>query len=126
MEELIQYYYYELKDVLTRLGYDMKKVPTLHAFQMQVFKKYIYGKMQEDHHIKASCFKPILSTVFTSCILIFPVMVSKDKDADFESLQLRDERAMGFKRRVYQNPRCQNMAKKILPMLDRRGVLDDM
>lgn len=64
--------------------------------------------------------------VFTSCLLIFPVMVSTDKDADFESLQNRDERALGFKRRIYQNPKCQAVAKKILPMLDRKGILDDM
>jgi Ecdysteroid kinase-like family len=46
MEEMIQFYYYELRDVLKRLGYDMEKLPTLHAFQIQVYRKYIYGKKQ--------------------------------------------------------------------------------
>jgi Ecdysteroid kinase-like family len=44
IEELIQYYYYELRDLLSRLNYDMRKFPTLHGFQMQVFKKYFYGE----------------------------------------------------------------------------------
>jgi hypothetical protein len=64
--------------------------------------------------------------VFTSCILIFPVMIAVDKDADFESLQGRDERAMNFKRRVFRNPKYQAIAKQTLLMLDRKGFLDEM
>ena len=44
MEELQQYYYYELKNLLCQLGYDMKKFPTLHEFHRQILKKYFYGK----------------------------------------------------------------------------------
>lgn len=41
--ELTQFYYYELKRVLAGLNYDLKKLPTLHEFQLQVLKKYFYG-----------------------------------------------------------------------------------
>jgi hypothetical protein len=53
-------------------------------------------------------------------------MINQDKDADFESLMSRDDRALGFKRRLYQNPKYQAVAKEILPMLDRKGILDEM
>lgn len=43
-EELVHFYYYELNDLLTRFGYDMKKLPTLHAFQLQVQRKFFWGK----------------------------------------------------------------------------------
>lgn len=43
MEELIQFYYYELKDLLQRLGYDMAKLKSLHSFQNEVLQKYFYG-----------------------------------------------------------------------------------
>lgn len=53
-------------------------------------------------------------------------MITKDKEADFESLMSRDDRALGFKKRVFQNQRYQAMAKIIFPMLDKKGILDDM
>ena len=45
VEELIQYYYYHLMDILGRLSFDCEKLPSLHQFQQQVLKKYFYGKM---------------------------------------------------------------------------------
>ena len=45
MEELIQFYYYELSDLLKRLDYDRAKIPSLHNFQLQVLKKYFYGEL---------------------------------------------------------------------------------
>lgn len=53
-------------------------------------------------------------------------MIAQEKDADFESLMKDDARAMGFKKRVFRNQRFQAVAKKILPMLDRRGILDEL
>lgn len=44
MEELIQFYYYELSDLLERLDYDKAKIPSLQKFQLQVLKKYFYGE----------------------------------------------------------------------------------
>ena len=43
MDEMVQFYYYEVKELLGRLKYDMKKFPTLQNFQVQVLKKYFYG-----------------------------------------------------------------------------------
>ena len=43
VDELTQYYYYQLKDILNRLNHKIGKIPTLHEFQQQVLKKYFYG-----------------------------------------------------------------------------------
>lgn len=53
-------------------------------------------------------------------------MISQDKDADFETLMGRDERALGFKKRILKNPRYQAVAKMLLPILDKKGILDEM
>ena len=53
MEEMQQYYYYELENMLKKLGYDMKKFPTLHQFHLQILKKYFYGK--EASQVNSSC-----------------------------------------------------------------------
>lgn len=42
--QLTQYYYYELKNILLRLNYNLAKFPTLHEFQIQCMKKYFYGE----------------------------------------------------------------------------------
>lgn len=126
MEELQQHYYYELKSLLTNLGYDMKKFPSLHEFHAQILKKYFYGEKIFYFLIKCSLNLKKYLPAFTSCLLIFPVMISKDKDADFESLMSRDSRALGFKRRIFKNPRYQTVAKKTLPLLDVKGILDEM
>lgn len=65
-------------------------------------------------------------SAFTSSLLIFAVMIAQDKDADFESLMSRDDRALGFKKRVFKNPRYQSMARRLLPLLDKKGILDEM
>lgn len=74
----MQYYYYELKDLLERMGYEGTKIPTLQSFQIQVLKKYFYGNF----HGSQRTFKQLLILpVFTSGLLIFGVMISKDSDA---------------------------------------------
>lgn len=45
MEEMLQYYYYNLKDLLERLNYDISKIPTLHGFQLEFLKKLFYGEI---------------------------------------------------------------------------------
>lgn len=44
MDELVQFYYYELKNFLEKLNYDMKKFPSLQNFQIEYLRKYFYGK----------------------------------------------------------------------------------
>ena len=58
--------------------------------------------------------------------LVFPVMISKDKDADFEALMSQNDRATQFKKRLVQNPYYQEVIKRALPLLDRKGILDEM
>lgn len=57
---------------------------------------------------------------------MFPAMISEDKDSNFEILMSCDDDAMRFKRRFYKNPRFQAVAKLTLPILDRKGLLDDI
>ncbi|KAG5672061.1 hypothetical protein PVAND_002220 [Polypedilum vanderplanki] len=105
LEELIQFYYYEIKSFLERLDYDMTKFLSLHSFQIQVQKRSFYA--------------------FSACMLSFPVHTTeKDEDANFESLMGRDNRSMAFKRRIYQNSRFKQIAMDFLPIFDRRGILD--
>lgn len=53
-------------------------------------------------------------------------MITQDKDADFEALMLQDDRATQFKKRLVQNSYYQEVIKKALPLLDRKGILDEM
>jgi hypothetical protein len=43
MDEMIQFYYYEVASFLERLDYDMSKFPSLHSFQIQALKRSFYG-----------------------------------------------------------------------------------
>jgi thiamine kinase-like enzyme len=44
MDELIQFYYYELKSFLQKLNYDMSNFPTLHGLQIEFLRKMFYGE----------------------------------------------------------------------------------
>lgn len=58
-------------------------------------------------------------------MLVLPVMINEDtQDADFESLCGDDERSRKFKKRMYQNVKFHAIAKQMLPVLDRKGLLD--
>jgi hypothetical protein len=52
-------------------------------------------------------------------------MISQDADSDFEALMSIDERAMGFKCRIYKNPRFKQIAMDMLPVFDKKGILDE-
>ncbi|XP_070507690.1 uncharacterized protein [Chironomus tepperi] len=106
MDEMVRFYYNEVKQLLTRLNYDMKKFPSLHNFQVQVLKKLFYA--------------------FSSCMITFPIHICEDEEADFEALMCTDARAIGFKSRIYANPRFKQIAMKMLPMFDGKGVLDEL
>jgi len=104
-EELVQYYYYQLHELLVKLKYNMAKFPSLHKFQMQMHGKCFFA--------------------FASAFLMFPILTATETDGDFESLMGCNDKALAFKRRLYKNPRFQEVAKKVLPFLDRKGLLDD-
>lgn len=63
---------------------------------------------------------------FTTGILVLPIMMSEDKGGDFETLMSRGKDAMDFKRKLFRNPKFVAIAKKLLPKLDTKGILDDM
>lgn len=46
IETFVQVFYYELKEMLIKLDYDLKNFPTLHQFQLQFFGKLFYGENQ--------------------------------------------------------------------------------
>ena len=65
-------------------------------------------------------------TAFSSCMITFPVHICEDDDADFEALMSTDARSIGFKSRIFANPRFKQVAIKMLPIFDRKGVLDEL
>ena len=65
-------------------------------------------------------------SAFTSSLVVLPLMISKDSDADFEALMSNDLRARNFKKRIYKNPVFQKIVKQMLSTLDRKGLLDEM
>lgn len=67
-----------------------------------------------------------LFTAFSSCLITFPIHICEDEEADFEALMSTDARSIGFKSRVYANPRFKQVAMKMLPIFDRKGVLDEI
>lgn len=44
IEAFAQFYYYELKDVLQKLNFDLQSFPTLHEFQLDFVNKMFYGE----------------------------------------------------------------------------------
>lgn len=63
---------------------------------------------------------------FSSCLITFPIHICEDEEADFEALMSTDARSIGFKSRVYANPRFKQVAMKMLPIFDSKGVLDEL
>jgi hypothetical protein len=55
-------------------------------------------------------------------------MINEDPNgADFETILMMDpEKGRDFKRRVYQNKKYHEILKQILPVLDQKGLLDEM
>ncbi|CAO1341354.1 unnamed protein product [Diamesa hyperborea] len=104
IDELIQYYYHQLRDILIKLNYDMNKFPSLIEFERQISNKYFYA--------------------FPSTLLILPVMMSEDFDSCFENIHQVNERALAFKRRIYKNTNLQSIIKNILPKFDVKGLLE--
>lgn len=56
--------------------------------------------------------------------MVFPIMMSDDADNDFIAHHSRDERAINFKRRMLKTPRVQETARRMLPIYDKKGLLD--
>jgi hypothetical protein len=57
-------------------------------------------------------------------MLVLPMMISNDPDNDFLAHNSIDERGMNFKRRMLKNQTYQTIAKRMLPVFDRKGLMD--
>ncbi|KAM7360746.1 uncharacterized protein ACRADG_007444 [Cochliomyia hominivorax] len=103
-DELIQFYYEHLSDALIKLKY-RGDIPSLHKFHMQLEEKSFYA--------------------FHSTCIIQPIQRNVvNDDADFNALMQSDERATRFKNTCYTNPYIQNLVRRLLPVYERRGLLD--
>ncbi|XP_037817351.1 uncharacterized protein LOC119607481 [Lucilia sericata] len=103
-DELIQFYYHHLYDTLIKLKYH-GDIPSLHKFHLQLEEKSFYA--------------------FHSTCVVQPIQRNVvNDDADFNALMQSDERAIRFKNTCYTNPYIQNIIKKLLPVYERRGLLD--
>lgn len=125
LEEVAQYYYYELRGLLLKLNANMETFPTLHAFQGLIMKKYFFGNLltkiiyQKNSHA-------LSLPAFISSFITFPIVITEDADTNFPNFMSTEDRAMQFKRRLFQNPRFKSIAKSVLALLDRKGLLDDL
>ncbi|XP_037817356.1 uncharacterized protein LOC119607487 [Lucilia sericata] len=104
-DELFHIYYQDFVDTLKKLNYITYPIPSLEQFRLQAEQKRFYA--------------------FHSSIVVQPVMLNQDPtDADYNALMGEDDRAMRFKSRVYKNPVVQENLQNLLPIFDRRGLLE--
>ncbi|XP_055382806.1 uncharacterized protein LOC129612968 [Condylostylus longicornis] len=103
-DELFQYYHKILVNTLKQLNYD-GKIADLYQFRLQVAEKE---------------FLAFAITATSQVILIN----DKTDDAEFDVLMRTDERSMNFRKVAYSNPRVLEGVKNMLPIYDRRGLLD--
>ncbi|XP_073819368.1 uncharacterized protein [Musca autumnalis] len=103
-EKLLQYYHSVLCEMLKKLNYK-GHVPTLHELTVQF----------EESRILA------VVGIFASRALM---TTDQTEDADIHSLMDDNERAWRFRRNCFKNKNLQEIIRKWLPRLDRRGLLD--
>lgn len=62
---------------------------------------------------------------FISSCLVQPIMLNEEtEDADIAALHGSDARALRFKQTLYASGKVQRIVRKLLPIFDRRGLLD--
>ncbi|XP_061393298.1 uncharacterized protein LOC133328769 [Musca vetustissima] len=104
-EKLIQYYHSVLSDTLNKLNYQ-GHIPSLHEISVQLEESRILALIGILAH------RSIMTT-------------SNSEDADIHSLLDDNERARKFRRTCFTaNKEFQSVLKKMLPIFDRRGLLD--
>ncbi|KAM7361448.1 uncharacterized protein ACRADG_012008 [Cochliomyia hominivorax] len=104
-DELFQIYHQQFTETLRKLNYKSNPIPSLKKFRLHAEQKKFFA--------------------VHSSVVIQPVMLNQDPtDADYNSLMGEDERAMKFKRRLYTNSVIQDNLKHLLPIFDKRGLLE--
>ncbi|XP_062565776.1 uncharacterized protein LOC134228028 [Armigeres subalbatus] len=102
-DEYMHYYYCHLTKYSKRLNCT-KRFPTLHQFQQQLLKKMFYA-------------------IYSTAVAL-PVHLNNEQDADFDALMAGDERSRRFKKAIMTNKKYHKIIKGLLPMFDRKGLLD--
>ena len=127
MERYIKYYHTNLVDFLTRFGYNVNKIPTLHQLQVQVFKKMFYCKFNNLNQIIKASIKLIISIILdvATGFVVLPLILSDDPGASFENLHCDSEKAKQYKKRVYANPQLHGFIKSLLAKFDLKGLLNN-
>uniref|UniRef100_A0A1L8DZE0 Putative ecdysteroid kinase n=1 Tax=Nyssomyia neivai TaxID=330878 RepID=A0A1L8DZE0_9DIPT len=103
--ELVQLYYYSLKDTLID-GYKYTGYfPTLHEFQIIILKSSLH--------------------VLISALLVQPLIILDEKiESDFFLLMSKDEAGLKFIHDMYHRPNTREVVKNVLPVFDALGILD--
>ncbi|XP_017052340.1 uncharacterized protein LOC108095682 [Drosophila ficusphila] len=104
--ELVQFYYYKLRDALKRVKYS-GHVPSLFAFHQQFRSRAFYAAFA------SLCFEP--SQAYNG-----------KEEASMEQIISSSESAMRFKNDLYQNAETRRKMRLTLPFLDELGLLDIM
>ncbi|CAD7093801.1 unnamed protein product [Hermetia illucens] len=103
-EELVHYYYQNLRDTLQDLKFT-GKIPTLQEFWVEYIETAFYA---------------VYSTVSAQ-----PTMINEDtEDASLNCLLKDDERSKRLRNAMVNNVRIRKNLKHFLPVFDRRGLLD--
>ncbi|XP_065354501.1 uncharacterized protein LOC135948974 [Calliphora vicina] len=104
-DELFQLYHQLFTETLRKLNYKSHPIPSLKQLRLHSEQKKFFA--------------------VHSSVIIQPVMLNQDStDADYNALMGEDDRAMSFKSRLYDNPIIQENLKNLLPVFDRRGLLE--
>lgn len=62
---------------------------------------------------------------FISSCLVQPIMINEcTEDADIDALHGSDDRALRFKRTLFSNPKVHSIVRHLLPIFDKKGLLD--
>ncbi|KAG4075458.1 hypothetical protein HA402_015111 [Bradysia odoriphaga] len=103
-DELVQFYHSELYRMLTSLRYK-KHIPTLHEFHVQFIENSFYA--------------------FISALLVQPIHINENcEDADLIALFGTGEKAARYRHTVFSNPKVHRNIKQLLPIFDRKGLLN--
>ncbi|XP_017007542.2 uncharacterized protein [Drosophila takahashii] len=104
--ELVQFYYYKLRDALKVVKYS-GKVPSLFAFHQQFRNRAFYA-------------------AFASLIFEPSMAYNGKEEASMEQIMSSSEKAMRFKDDLYQSEEIRKKMHFTLPFLDHLGLLDVM